>query len=48
MKDPKVEEQKKPQKSKALFRQHFNSSEISEQAQKEQKKKDKQYWSQKP
>ena len=47
MKDPRAEELKKPQESKALALQYSNSSETFEQAQKEKKKKDEQYWGRK-
>ena len=49
IKDPRVEKLKfRPQKSKTPTPQRFNSTEISEQARKEKKKKDKQHWGQKP
>ena len=43
MKDLMVKELKKSQESKALAFQHSNSSETSEQAQKEKKKKDRRH-----
>ena len=47
MKDPRVEEPKKPKESKALAPQHSDSTETSKQAWKEKKKKDRKYCGQK-
>ena len=48
MKDPRVEEPKKPQESKASAPQRSDSTETSEQARKEKKKKDRRYCGRKP
>ena len=48
MKDPRVEEPKKPKESKAPSPQRSDSTETSEQARKEKKKKDRRYCGRKP